>query len=110
MEESSFPEKCLSDYNYIQGRCETPHYLKPKSKEYIDNYQAPVIITDNPEELTMDPPQVNIHQSQRDTFYTSNSSNKDSQGEENLQQEVITEEPNIQHPYENLINNNHEPK
>lgn len=47
--EEDFPEKCVSDWNYIQGRCKTPRYLQPKPKGY--KFNCPTIITANPEEL-----------------------------------------------------------
>ena len=57
MEEEDFPNKPLSDYCYIQGQCETPRHLRPKPKGFISTFQAPTIITSNPEELAMDMPQ-----------------------------------------------------
>lgn len=56
MDEEDFPSKCVSDFNYIKGRCPTPPYLKPKPKGFISKLEVPTIITSNPEELTMDPP------------------------------------------------------
>ena len=50
MKEEQFPEKCVSDYNYINdGRCPTPPYLKPKPKRF--KFDCPTIITTNPDEL-----------------------------------------------------------
>jgi hypothetical protein len=47
---TQFPKQCVSDFNFIKGRCPTPPYLKRKPKKY-KLFDCPVIITTNPEEL-----------------------------------------------------------
>ena len=61
MDEIDFPEKWVSDYNYIQGRSRTPPYLKPKPKGYKIKYEPPTIITSNPDELCMMPSQIPLN-------------------------------------------------
>jgi hypothetical protein len=58
MEEYQYPEKCVADFEYIQGISETPRYLKPKPKGFMLKYEPPTIITSNPDELYMMPPQI----------------------------------------------------
>ena len=93
IEEEQFPEKCVSDFEYIQGRCETPHYLKPKPKGSRIKYEPPTIITSNPEELAMLPPQVpqNFNMQSSESEPSHNELN-----EENFHENMIAEQPYMQ--------------
>jgi hypothetical protein len=51
MENTNYPEYCISDFDYIKGECPTPPYLRPKPKNMRKKFDCPVIITTNPEEL-----------------------------------------------------------
>lgn len=51
MKNIQFPRKCESDYQYVEGQCPTPPYLKPRPKSYKFEFDCPVIITKNPDEL-----------------------------------------------------------
>ena len=92
IEDDQYPEKWVSDYGYIQGRCETPHYLKPKPKGSRIKYEPPTIITWNPEELALLPPQTppshNIGANEID-----NSQNEIN--EEDFHENMIAEQPYI---------------
>ena len=104
MEEIDFPSKCVSDYNYIEGRSETPSYLQPKPPGYIFN--CPTIITSNPEELAND--ELYRNQSLDSTAYSVQSNQKkNSQTEVSaVPDEAYTEEASVEsvqlHPYENI--------
>lgn len=82
----------MSDFEYIQGRCETPHYLKPKPKGSRVKYEPPTIITSNPEELAYLPPQI------PQEYIMGNSESEPSyhdQNEEDFHENMIAEQPDM---------------
>ena len=62
METIQYPHYCESDYNYIRGRSQTPPYLKPKPRKVaMRKFEAPTIITTNPDDLHEIPQQFPEH-------------------------------------------------
>ena len=96
MEEYQYPEKCVADFEYIQGISETPRYLKPKPKGFKLKYEPPTIITSNPDELWMMPSQIPkqfySEEYEAQLNYLESSQDNDNQEKLRQQQERLNEE------------------